>query len=84
MLFHVNTHPASFHVWKCQNGFSTSFYRLVTSCPKSSSSTHSIDQMKNQPKFGVLLQPPRFNIQRLMNLSIYNDIPKYNQDLSSY
>ena len=40
--------------------------------------------MKNQPKFGVLLQPPRFNIQRLMNLSIYNDIPKYNQDLSSY
>ena len=54
--------------------------------------------MKNQPKFGVLLQLPYFTIYSLngfiiliffliieifMNLSMYNIIPEFNKSLSS-
>ena len=35
---------------------------LIISCPKSVFSTHYVDEMKKQPKFGVLLQPPNFTI----------------------
>ena len=55
--------------------------------------------MKKQPKFDVLLQSPRFTIYslmvftfekfcriiyRLMDLSTYHNIPKYNQNILSY
>ena len=34
----------------------------LISCPKSISSTHSVDQMKKQSKSDVSLQPPFYNI----------------------
>ena len=49
-----------------QNGFPVSFDKLVISCPKSASCTHSVDQMKKQPKFDVSLKLPRFTIYSLM------------------
>ena len=54
--------------------------------------------MKKQPQFGILLQPLRFTIyslmvfpsqffsiiSRIMNLPIYNNMPKCSQNLASY
>ena len=49
-----------------QSGLPLSFDKLIISYLKSVSSTHSVDQMKNQPKFDVSLQPPRFTIHSLI------------------
>ena len=49
-----------------QSGFSVSFDRVSISCPKSVFSTPLVDQMKKQPKFGILLQPPHFTQYLLM------------------
>ena len=47
-------------------GFPISFNKLIISCPKPVFTTHSVDQMKKQPKFYVLLQTPSFKTYSLM------------------
>ena len=49
-----------------QGGFPISFDKLIISCSKSVSSTHSVDQMKKQHKFDVLLESLGFTIHSLM------------------
>ena len=49
-----------------QSGLPISFDKLIIICSKSVSSTHSVDQMKKQPKFDVSLEPPRFTIHLLI------------------
>ena len=49
-----------------EGGFPISFDKLIISCSKSVSSTHSVDQMKKQHKFDVLLESLGFTIHSLM------------------
>ena len=49
-----------------QGGFPISFDKLIISCSKSVSSTHSVDQMKKQHKFDVLLESLGFTTHSLM------------------
>ena len=49
-----------------QSGFQISFDKLFISCLKSASSTHTVEQIKNQPKFDFSIQPQHFTKHSLI------------------